>query len=58
MSDFKDLREVLEMAEVLDDEYEQNLVCKTVNITNDTVVNVLFTFNEDNELIGVYVEND
>lgn len=58
MSDYNKLREVFEMAEVLDEELPENLISKTVNISTDTVVNVIFSFNEQEELIGVYVEND
>jgi hypothetical protein len=58
MTDYKSLREVFEMAEVLDEEFDSTLVSKTVNTSNDDIVNVIFSFNDRNELIGIHVEND
>lgn len=56
MTDYATLRNIFEMAEVLDDASETILELKTVNATDDKTVTVVFVFNEDKELTGVYTE--
>lgn len=56
MTDFKTIREILEMAELLDTEFDNSLIVKTVNATDDATVSVVFVFDDEQQLIGMYTE--
>ena len=56
MTDFDTLKEIFEMAEVLNSEENNQLEILTVDEHSNKTANVIFTFNKDKELVGVYVE--
>lgn len=56
MTDFDKIKDILEMAELLEDEFENNLIVRTVNAQDDAVVNVVFVFDDEAQLIGMYTE--
>lgn len=56
MTDFKEFRERLEMAELLDEEFSNTLVVRTVNSTDDATVSVVFVFDDEEQLVGMYTE--
>jgi hypothetical protein len=57
MNDYDNLKDILEIAEVLSGELERKLEVKAVNETTNEILTVVFEFNRDNELTGVYLEN-
>jgi hypothetical protein len=57
MNDYDKLKDILEIAEVLSGELERKLEVKAVNETTNEILTVVFEFNRDNELTGVYLEN-
>lgn len=56
MTDFKTVRDILEMAELLEEEFDNSLTVKTVNSTDDATVNVVFVFDDEEQLVGMYTE--
>lgn len=56
MTDFKSIREILEMAELLEEEFDNTLIVQTVNSTDDAAVKVVFVFDDEEQLIGMYTE--
>jgi hypothetical protein len=56
MTDYDNLKNIFEMAEVLTKEGEKTLEILTVDETANKTVNIIFSFNRDEELIEVYVE--
>lgn len=56
MTDFEKIRDILEMAELLETEFDNNLIVKTVNAADDKTVNVVFVFDDEDQLVGMYTE--
>lgn len=56
MTDFKEFKERLEMAELLEEEFDNTLTVRTVNATDDATVSVVFVFDDEEQLIGMYAE--
>lgn len=57
MNNFDNLKDILEMAELLDSELENSLEVVTVNADDTSSVRVVFVFDDDKNLIGIYTEN-
>lgn len=56
MTDLRVVKDILEMAELLDEEFDNNLIVKTVNAADDTTVTVVFVFDDEEQLVGMYTE--
>lgn len=56
MTDFKEFRERLEMSELLEQEYENQLMVKIPNSKDDAIIDVVFVFDDEEQLIGMYAE--
>lgn len=56
MTDFKAIKDILEMAELLDEEFDNNLIVRTVNAQDDATVSVVFVFDDEEQLVGMYTE--
>jgi hypothetical protein len=56
MTDFSKIKDILEMAELLEEEFGNTLVVKTVNATDDATVSVVFVFDDEQQLVGMYTE--
>lgn len=56
MTDFEKIKDVLEMAELLEEEFSNHLRVVTVNSTDDATVNVIFVFDDEQQLVGMYTE--
>lgn len=56
MTDYKKMYDILEMAEVLTNLFENELEVKAVNRKTDQVSTVIFQFNEDGELVDICTE--
>lgn len=57
MNDFLTLKDIFEMAEMLESETENALQVQLVNSFDNKTVNVFFVFGPDGELIGGYAED-
>lgn len=56
MTDFEKIRDILEMAELLDGEFDNQLTVVTVNAQDDATVSVVFVFDDEQQLVGMYTE--
>lgn len=56
MTDYLKLKDVFEMAEILENVTDDSLELQLVNDTDDKTVNVIFQFDEEGYLTGAYVE--
>lgn len=56
MTDYKTLKEMLIMAEVLTGEFENKLEVKTYTEPTEHLQTVVFEFNDENELINIFIE--
>ncbi len=56
MSDKDKLREILTMAEVLTIELAKEFVVETYNDSNNKTTEVIFVFDDNDQLIEIFVE--
>lgn len=56
MNDYDELKERLEMAELLTAEFEYTLEVETYTLPFDKIVKVIYEFNDDKELINIFVQ--
>ncbi len=58
MTDYTTLKDIFEMAEVLEDFGESSLELKIVNADDNKCITVIFGFNEQEELLGAIYTGD
>lgn len=56
MTDYTKLKDIFEMAEVLEDFGDAYLELKTVNAEDTELVSIMFIFNDEEELVKVYTQ--
>jgi len=57
MTDYDKLKDILEMAEVLTNDYQDTLEVLAVDENTNKTSTVVFSFNKQRELIEVYLES-
>lgn len=57
MNDYDTLKDILEIAELLSLETDDTLEVLTYNETTGKAATVIYTFNDDGELVNIYTED-